>query len=479
MNDCISVIIPTKNAGESFRESLDMIFSQEIAFQLEVVIIDSGSTDQTLQICADYPVKLIQISASSFNHSATRNLAISESCGDICVLTVQDAIPVDDRWLTTLVEPLVKDDKVAGVFGQQVARDDASFFTKYCQLLYYREWRSDWKQEYEQLPIETDDWEKLSHEQRRVVSRFDNTNSCVRRSVWEEIPFPVVPFAEDVAWAIDVLTAGFSIFWKPTAQVFHSHERPLSYTLKRSYVDSKTIAVLLGDRSSSSMSHQMARSLIKWLSKEAVRYLQSISGQWEGKKYKSEILAEADRCWQLTVNAGKSSDKDGTMESGSDLLPGAVSLKDRIVRQYYRSVSGPPWFRKMCRNVFRNGRLLRKKFKAGAGDNQSITLELQACHRYFLNLLLSVHLENADRSVDSGSSVRYGAAIMVAGSFLGQNIKAGDRTEELISMDDDHVGVRLPGDIEVWKLLNDWYEQGFDQEATAISRLDQILTDGV
>ncbi len=478
MDNYISVIVPTKNGGEQFRESLEMIFSQEIDSPVEVVVIDSGSTDQTLGICADYPVKLIQIPAASFNHSTTRNLAISKSCGDICVLTVQDAIPADKKWLARLVAPLVENDKVAGVFGQQVARDDASFVTRYCLQLYYREWRSDWKHEHEQSPIESADWNKLSFEQKRIHSRFDNTNSCIRRSVWQEIPFPVVPFAEDIAWALAVLQSGFSIVWKPTARVFHSHERPLAYILQRSYVESKTLAVLFNG-SSVLLTQQMLCSVLEWLTQEASKYLRLTSPKQSWKKTKVEQLAEADSVWQLKVSSEKIAMKSVNLGSKSDAFSGTVSLKNFMFLQFYRGITGPMWFRKACRNIFRSGRFSLGKKGKGTTSTQAIGMELHASHRYFTNLLLAVHFEHNTQIVDGESSIRFAAAIMVAGSFLGKNMKSVNSSEALHEMLDGNGNEGALIDRELWQLLASWCKQDFTQGSTAIAQFDKIMVDGV
>ena len=105
MRDSISVIIPTLNGGELFHQLLRRAcFSQDIDCELEVIVIDSGSCDQTISLCSKFGVHLIQIPVSSFSHSSTRNLAISRANSEICVLTVQDAVPVNRKWLATLVE---------------------------------------------------------------------------------------------------------------------------------------------------------------------------------------------------------------------------------------------------------------------------------------------------------------------------------------------------------------------------------------
>ena len=187
---------------------------------------------------------------------------------------------------------------IAGVFGQQVSRHTASSLSRCCRLLWYREWRNDWHQEYEQGPITKTRWGELSAEQKKKIARFDNVNSCIRKSVWSEVPFPEAPYAEDVGWAIDVLTSGYAIFWQPNAQVSHSHDRSLAYEFKRSYVNMKTInEIFEGD--APGMPIEKARHVIDWVVEEARRFLEAREGRGVKKSIKDcEILNLADAVWQ-------------------------------------------------------------------------------------------------------------------------------------------------------------------------------------
>ncbi|MBU1565909.1 MAG: glycosyltransferase [Proteobacteria bacterium] len=471
MEKSISVIIPTINGGDLFQESLEMILAQTINVPLEIIVIDSGSYDQTVQLCAKYPVKLIQIPASSFNHSSTRNLAVSTAQGNICVLTVQDAIPVNRKWLATLVEPLLKNDRVAGVFGQQVSRSDASPLSKCCKLLWYQEWRMDWKQEYEQLPVAPDDWQKLSFEKKKGVARFDNVNSCIRKSVWQEIPFPDVPYAEDFAWAVEALTSGFSIFWQPNAQVFHSHNRSLAYEFRRSYVDMKTFSTILGD-CSFSMTQQMARSVIRWLALEALRFLQTPAKHMNDGKLEIDKILQADSMWQLN-NREKE-----ILKGSQDSLPpmdsflGMVYKKNLILRCFYQWLSGPEWFRKMCRK-FSNNELFFRNTTVGP----PLFWELQGRHRFFFNQLLQIHFAQKSHTLQSVPAIRLGAAAMVGGSLLGQYMSAVKCIERVGEVSERKV--QPTSQEQFWQVLDEWYNQDFSKKSEALSHLDQLLTGGV
>lgn len=226
----ISVIIPTFNAGKRFRIALQRILEQQIALPFELIVVDSGSSDETLRICSEFPVRLLQVARRSFHHSDTRNWAIAQAMGDYIVLTVQDAIPADVNWLARLVVPLTEDGRVAGAYGRQMA------WPEHEQLVqrYHEVWHGDKERVVQDLAGREIVNVPISERQR--LARFDNVTSCIRRDVWERIPFPAVRYGEDFAWAWEVLQQGYRLIYEPDAAVWHSHQRGLWHGFRRSYL---------------------------------------------------------------------------------------------------------------------------------------------------------------------------------------------------------------------------------------------------
>ena len=95
----VSIVIPTKNAGSLFDEVLKMVFSQKTEYEYEVICVDSGSKDGTLDVIHKYPCKLYEIPASEFGHGKTRNYGASKGSGTYIVFITQDALPASDTWL--------------------------------------------------------------------------------------------------------------------------------------------------------------------------------------------------------------------------------------------------------------------------------------------------------------------------------------------------------------------------------------------
>lgn len=239
-----SVVIPTLNAGPLFRRTLEAIRLQRAGFEFEVVVVDSGSTDGTAELAEGYGARVHRIDRRDFNHGATRNLGISLTRGEHAVLTVQDAVPFDRNWLCAMVESLERDVRVAGVYGRQIPHLDAGPVTR-ATINGQASASPERSEKYLEDGARLDE---LPPRRRRRLCAFDNVSSCIRRSVWEEMPFEETAFGEDVRWGKRAIQAGYRLVYEPASAVFHSHERGPSYDLRRYYVDQRILLELFGLR---------------------------------------------------------------------------------------------------------------------------------------------------------------------------------------------------------------------------------------
>ncbi len=241
----VSVVIPTLNASAGFEEVLRKIFAQEGDFELlEVLVVDSGSTDGTVELARRHGATVHRIKRHEFDHGATRNLGVSLARGEYVALIVQDAVPLDERWLGAMVEDLELDERVAGVYGRQIPRPGSSTLTRVLLnssatgSLERREQYAGGPERYREMPPR----------KRRRLAAFDNVSSCLRRSVWEEVPFEKTSFGEDIRWGKRVVEAGHKIVYEPRSAVLHSHERGPLYDLRRNYVNQRVLLELFGFR---------------------------------------------------------------------------------------------------------------------------------------------------------------------------------------------------------------------------------------
>ena len=182
-------------------------------------MIDSGSTDNTLDILATFlDVKLVQISAEEFHHAKTRNRGARIAQGQYLVFLNHDAWPIDSSWLDKLVAPLLSQ-KNAGIFSRHiphqgcriaVARDITNVMSK------LRRGQSKPRHKLEELEI-----------------FFSTVSAAIRKDVFVQYPFSEdVAIAEDQAWSKVVQAAGFLVVYQPDSVVAHSH----NYTFSQSFV---------------------------------------------------------------------------------------------------------------------------------------------------------------------------------------------------------------------------------------------------
>ena len=188
-----TVFFPTWNGGELFERILDKVLAQKTDFDFEVLCIDSGSKDGTVDVIrARKDVRLIEIPNEEFNHGLTRNRGVAEARGEIVALLTQDAEPFDENWLQTLVD-VFDDPGVAGAYCHQIPRPDCNPF----QRDRLRGWtHGEGSPERKHLD-DPKRWQDMVPFERYRLIAFDDVASCVRASVMEEIPYEKRQFGED------------------------------------------------------------------------------------------------------------------------------------------------------------------------------------------------------------------------------------------------------------------------------------------
>jgi rhamnosyltransferase len=240
----VSVIIPTKNPGQIFQRVLAAVLSQQAAFDYDVLVLDSGSTDGTLDFvrkCSDQRVRLHEIPSGEFGHGRTRNLAVSLTQGKFIAMITHDACPTSPRWLECLVQPAQNDPQVAGVFGRHIAYENANPYTRMEIALHFAG--------FESSPVVClDDPERYQRDvgYRQFLHFFSDNNALLRRTVWQQHPYPDVNFAEDQLWAKTIIEAGWKKAYARDAAVYHSHDYGLLERMQRSFDESFAFLRLFG-----------------------------------------------------------------------------------------------------------------------------------------------------------------------------------------------------------------------------------------
>ena len=227
----VSIVIPTRNGMATLPALIDAVRGQRFDAPIEIVAVDSSSTDGTGELLQRRADRVVVIPAEEFNHGLTRNLGVDHAQAELVVLMVQDALPASDRWLAHLVEPLEADCSLAGTFARQRPQPGASAITRY-----YLERAIAGREEPHTMAIDRSNLTALPPLDRLALCTFDNVCSCIRRSIWRDHPFRATAIAEDLEWARDVLMAGYRLAYTPQAVVTHSHDRSARYEFARTYL---------------------------------------------------------------------------------------------------------------------------------------------------------------------------------------------------------------------------------------------------
>lgn len=233
----VSIVIPTKNAGDTLEKVLDAVFQQKTEYKYEVICVDSGSSDHTIEIIQKYPCRLFQIPPEEFGHGKTRNYGASQGTGEFIIFLTQDALPANEHWLQAFIDAMKMDETIAGGFGIHYPYPD-------CNVLDKRDLKRhflNFGEENHLFFIENADLYYEDKGYQQYLAFFSDNNSCLRRSVWEKIPYQDVDFAEDQIWARDILEAGYKKVYCPNAAVYHSHNYPLRTYFHRYYDEFKGI----------------------------------------------------------------------------------------------------------------------------------------------------------------------------------------------------------------------------------------------
>jgi rhamnosyltransferase len=219
-----SIVIRAKNEARDIADTLSRVSQQTDVGEFEVIVIDSGSTDGTVDIVRGFPGRLIEIPSESFSYGRALNLGVQAARGEVVVSLSAHSLPADEHWLAHLLVPF-RDPTVAGAYGRHLPRPNATIFELFGMWLSGVMSETPRRQERDMM--------------------FSNANGAFRRDLALEHPFDEhIPGAEDLAWADWVQRQGWAIYYEPRAAAYHSHGESLPRLLHRIFKDQPTIVGL-------------------------------------------------------------------------------------------------------------------------------------------------------------------------------------------------------------------------------------------
>ena len=200
-NPRCSIVIRAYNEEKHIRKLLTGIDKQTLTDR-EVILVDSGSTDSTLEIAKKYSVKVVSIDPKEFTFGRSLNTGIEAAAGEIIVIISAHCYPVYPDWLEQLLIPL-EDEKIASSYGKQRGAEtnhysEHQFFNNYFPNV-----------------SQPDQGQPFTH----------NANAAIRRSLWELNPYnEYLTGLEDLAWSSWAKDQGYSVAYVANAEIVHIHE---------------------------------------------------------------------------------------------------------------------------------------------------------------------------------------------------------------------------------------------------------------
>jgi glycosyltransferase involved in cell wall biosynthesis len=207
-----SIVVRCFNEEAHIGNLLEQVYRQSLT-PFEVIVVDSGSTDRTLDIVSRFPVRVEHVDPADFTFGYSLNRGCRAATGDYLVIASAHVVPCDLDWVARLTEPF-EDQAVALVYGRQFGDRRTKFsehqvFTK-------------------QFPAESNPDQRLPF--------CNNANAAVRRSLWLLHPYDeTLSGLEDLEWGKWALERGYRMVYRADAAVCHIHEERAS-GIKRRYM---------------------------------------------------------------------------------------------------------------------------------------------------------------------------------------------------------------------------------------------------
>jgi rhamnosyltransferase len=195
-----SIVIRAYNEAQHLPRMLDGIRQQTVE-DVEIVLVDSGSTDNTLAIAASYGAQVVKIPSDEFTFGRSLNFGVQAATRELVVIASAHVYPVYPDWLECLLKPF-DDGNVALVYGKQRGTKTS----KFSEHQIFRQWFPDSEPMQQESPF------------------CNNANAAIRRSLWENHPYDeTLTGLEDIAWAKWAQTEDYAISYAAHAEVIHIH----------------------------------------------------------------------------------------------------------------------------------------------------------------------------------------------------------------------------------------------------------------
>jgi rhamnosyltransferase len=232
----VAIIIRSLNEQLWFRHCLEAISEQETSLSFQILLVDSGSTDNTLKIAKEYGINVIHYTQKPYIPGQALNLGFRSTKANYYIFLSAHCIPTANDWLDQMIQPF-DNPQIAGVYCRQLPLESSSDADKRDLYMTFRN----------QPILQT------------VDPFFHNAASAIRSSILQQIPFSELHTnAEDRIWGQEIISRSLRLYYTPFASVFHHHG--IHHGSKHSY---RTSGVLRSIQDSIDVTHELLPSTYK------------------------------------------------------------------------------------------------------------------------------------------------------------------------------------------------------------------------
>ena len=195
-----SIVIRAYNEEKHIGRLLEGIRQQTIK-DVEIILVDSGSTDQTVSVAETFGARIVRIPSAEFTFGRSLNLGLRSATRELVVIASAHVYPVYSDWLENLLKPF-EDEEIALTYGKQ----RGPTFAKYSERQIFYQWYPNHSQPYQ------------------TTAFCNNANAAIRKSLWEKNPYDeTLTGLEDLAWAKWAREQGHAIAYIAEAAIIHVH----------------------------------------------------------------------------------------------------------------------------------------------------------------------------------------------------------------------------------------------------------------
>jgi glycosyltransferase involved in cell wall biosynthesis len=196
-----SIVIRAYNEEKHIGRLLEGIKQQTVK-DVEIILVDSGSTDSTVPIAESFGARIVRIPAGEFTFGRSLNFGVREATRELVVIASAHVYPVYPDWLESLLRPFTAGEKVALTYGKQRGPESA----KFSEQQIFHQWYPD-----------------VSNSN-QLTAFCNNANAAIRKSLWEKNPYDeTLTGLEDLAWGKWAKEQGFKIAYVAEAEIVHIH----------------------------------------------------------------------------------------------------------------------------------------------------------------------------------------------------------------------------------------------------------------